>query len=126
MWFRRLRLALACLFVAGMVGAVAMLACGGPPDRITESAVFHEHRVSRAALGTKLYGEDCSANGSSACVEGICLHFKPGPDEGWACSRHCSQQSDCAGIEGARCRSIYPGGTSTLFCVPPQTYTPAQ
>jgi hypothetical protein len=121
-WLRR---ALAFALVTGALGTIAILACGGPPPE-SEPTVFSEHRFSRASVATKGYGADCAGAGASACLQNICLHFKPGPGEGWMCSRHCTQSSDCAGVEGAQCRSIYPGGASTLFCVPPQSYEPTR
>jgi hypothetical protein len=117
--------------VASVLGTMATvtfssLACGPSINERERSAkVLHEHRVQPVEEPTKTYGQDCSATGESGCVEGACIHFKANPNTGWACSRHCVNDDDCGGIEGARCHSIWPGPPSTTsFCIPPSNFQP--
>src|SRR3954468_6231857 len=106
--------------------AFALLAGGrSSHEREDSSKVLHEHRFQAVQVPTRTYGQDCSAAGESSCTEGACIHFRANPDTGWACSRHCTNDSDCAGIDGAHCRSIWQGPPSTTaFCIPPSSFQP--
>jgi hypothetical protein len=88
-----------------------------PPVRAPEPGqVFGEHRQKQAAARTKQVGEDCTDSGQSECLSGVCLHTKPGPGEGYICSKQCQQDPDCP--EGWRCAGTRPGAAAS-FCIPP-------
>ncbi|PTL76855.1 hypothetical protein DAT35_47120 [Vitiosangium sp. GDMCC 1.1324] len=77
--------------------------------------VLTEHRPLRAEMATKQMGEDCSENGASACLSGVCLHVKPGREEGYVCSRACQGEQECP--QDWRCAQVYPTPQGRL-CVP--------
>jgi len=77
--------------------------------------VLTEHRQLRAEKATKQVGDDCTENGASACLSGVCLHVKPGRKEGYVCSRACQGEQDCPG--NWRCAQVYPTAEGRL-CVP--------
>ncbi|QRO01680.1 hypothetical protein JRI60_22985 [Archangium violaceum] len=74
-----------------------------------------EHRALRAEKATKQVGEDCTENGASACLSGVCLHVKPGREEGYVCSRACRGEQECP--PDWRCAQVYPTPEGGL-CVP--------
>jgi hypothetical protein len=89
---------------AGVVQAVAV-----PQEVLTE------HRPLRSEKATKPLGADCTEEGASACLSGLCLHVKPGRKEGYVCSRACQGEQDCP--RNWRCAQVYPTSEGRL-CVP--------
>jgi hypothetical protein len=81
----------------------------------TAKEVLTEHRPLRAEKATKQLGEDCTANGDSACLSGVCLHVKPGRKEGYVCSRACQSSQECP--QNWQCAQVYPTPQGRL-CVP--------
>lgn len=78
-------------------------------------AVLTEHRPLQAQKATKQLGEDCSENGASTCLSGVCLHVKPGREEGYVCSRACQEEKECP--RDWHCAQVYPTPQGRL-CVP--------
>jgi hypothetical protein len=78
--------------------------------------VFSEHRALTVGTATLTAGQDCTANGSSACLSGPCLHVLPDRNSGYFCSKKCTRASDCP--KTWRCVQTYPGPNAQL-CVPP-------
>ncbi len=74
-----------------------------------------EHRPLRAEKATKQVGEDCTENGASACLSGVCLHVKPGREEGYVCSRACQGEQECP--RDWHCAQVYPTPQGRM-CVP--------
>jgi hypothetical protein len=101
----------------------ALLLCGvGCGDKSKrEEKVFSERRFMEASMPTKELGEDCVEAGRSACQSGVCIHYLPDPELGYACSQQCTADSQCP--RTWHCVSIYPG-PGNEFCLPPGTWTP--
>lgn len=91
---------------------------GESGDSAQPARVFSEHRTLVAEKATKLLGDDCTANGKSACQSGLCLHTKAAKDRGYICSSTCSKAADCP--PGWSCVQTYPSADGQ-FCVPPES-----
>jgi hypothetical protein len=87
-----------------------------------EAPVFSQRQPLEAAQATKQVGEDCTQAGRSECLSGLCIHFKPGPDEGYACSVPCDDSVDCPAEWN--CVSILPGAGNS-YCIPPLKHSGA-
>jgi len=81
-------------------------------------AVLTEHRPQKAEKATKQVGEDCTEKGASACLSGVCLHVKPGREEGYVCSRACQSGQECP--PNWQCAQVYPTPQGRL-CTPSPT-----
>lgn len=104
--------------VALVLAIGVWVGCGeteNEPHVMVEQEPLTEPRALWAEKATKKIGEDCGANGASACLSGICLHVKPGRHEGYVCSRSCQGDGDCPG--GWRCAQMYPTPRGRL-CAP--------
>lgn len=84
--------------------------------------VFTEHRFQKLASPSKGLGESCLTGGTSECRTGLCLHYLPGPSEGWVCSASCQSEAQCP--VAWSCLSIFPSD-GARFCIPPKTWVPA-
>lgn len=92
---------------------------------VSPEKVFGEHRQSQALAATREIGEDCAAQGASACRSNLCLHTQPAPGLGLICSRQCQAEADCPA--DWQCVSVHPNAGAS-FCVPPKDWSahPAQ
>ncbi len=77
-----------------------------------------EHRTVKAERPTGQLGDDCTSNGASGCLSGICLHTQPDHKSGYFCSQRCNSAAEC--LPGWTCAFIHPGIQTTL-CIPPAT-----
>lgn len=82
-----------------------------------KSEVLTEHRALKTETPTRQLGEDCTANGASACLSGVCLHVKPGRQDGYVCSQPCQGPTDCP--DRWTCSQVYPTPKGRL-CTPPR------
>ena len=80
------------------------------------AGVLTEHRPQGAGNGSRGVGEDCTGQGGSACLSGVCLHVKPGREQGYVCSQPCQTPGDCP--SQWRCAQLYPTPKGRL-CTPP-------
>jgi hypothetical protein len=85
------------------------------PETPVAREVLTEHRPLMTEKATKQVGEDCTENGASACLSGVCLHVKPGRKEGYLCSRACQGSQECP--RDWQCAQVYPTAQGRL-CVP--------
>lgn len=83
------------------------------PQEVRE--VLTEHRSQKEDVATKQVGDDCTEHGASACLSGVCLHVKPGRNEGYVCSRPCQSEQECPG--NWRCAQVHPASEGRL-CIP--------
>lgn len=108
-----LKLPRRALHVAVLLAAAGCSRSGSPKEKAPQ---FRARQEIQAASATKEVGEDCTANGASACKSGICMHVKPHPLEGYVCSRGCTSDGDC--LAGWGCKSVSVTA-SNRFCLPP-------
>ncbi len=85
------------------------------PEASAAREVLTEHRSREVGEAAKQVGEDCTENGATACLSGVCLHVKPGREEGYLCSRACQDEKECP--RDWRCAQVYPTPQGRL-CVP--------
>ncbi len=108
------------VLMLGLAAAVGAGCAKSQPETVAPVAeeVLTEHRPLGVEKATKEVGEDCTENGASACLSGICLHVKPGRKEGYVCSRACQGEQDCP--RNWRCAQVYPTSQERL-CTPSPT-----
>ena len=111
-----------------LAGGGLLVACNESRPPVTDAAevaapsgtVFGEHRQTLAAAATREVGEDCAAQGASACRSGLCLHTQPDPGLGLICSRQCQAEENCP--VDWQCVSVHPNAGAS-FCVPPKGWS---
>ncbi len=98
---------------------VAVLALTGCTAGDAQENIVTTHRPVKAERATLQVGEDCTLNGESGCVTGVCIHVVADPHTGYFCTTPCQTASQCPG--GWICGRI--PGTYSSYCVPPEGRT---
>ena len=113
---RRALLPLVLCVVAGLAMGCTEERGGGQGAR---NPVLTSHQfVTNGPAGLQM-GEDCGAGGDASCAPAtdgtpaVCLHSRPGINEGYVCSRPCSPEQPCP--ENWSCQQVIPNQS---LCIP--------
>jgi hypothetical protein len=71
----------------------------------------------------KQVGEDCSIQGKTECVSGLCIHASLERQGGYFCSKTCSVTAECP--KDWKCGPISPNETDVNICLPPKNWKSA-
>ncbi len=90
-----------------------------PPGEVGPQRVRLRQPVE-VPVATAEFGEDCAANGRSACKTGHCIETRVEGTKKFHCTTPCTSDGDCP--ETWVCTSLLPAPDSS-FCTPPLSWT---